>query len=198
MNDLRIRLLLWGLAGVVIVVYGALGYSVYRSRRHPAASSPETAFTAQTAYPLVEGTAKEWRDDAYLLSATAAWSQTTEEGLQEGKTSWAFYFLSPLARQIRVFSVTAEEVAGIRTMDALSVPSGVDLSRWQMDSPQVIKIFLDQGGRDFLARHPGAAVHLRLAAQGDGRLVWMASGLSSQDESSFSLEIDATTGEVIG
>lgn len=196
MNNLRSKLLLWGLAGVVVVVYAALGFYLLQSRR-PATSSPETAFTAQTAYPLAEGAAKAWRDDAYLLSGTAAWSQTAEKALQEGKTSWAFYFLSPLARQIRVFSVTAEEVAGIRTMDALSVPSGVDLSRWQMDSPQVIKIFLDQGGRDFLTRHPGAAVHLRLAAQEDGRLVWMASGLSSQNESSFSLEVDATTGEVI-
>lgn len=197
MNDLRARLLLLGLAAVVVVVYVALGYYVFQSRR-PTVSSPETAFTAQIAYPLAEGEAKEWRDDAYLLSATAAWSQVTEKGLREGKTSWAFYFLSPLARQIRVFSVTAEGVAGTRTMDALSVPSGADLSRWQADSPEVIKIFLDQGGRDFLARHPGAAVHVRLAAQGDGRLVWMASGLSSQDKSTFSLEIDATTGEVIG
>jgi len=196
LNDFRTKLLLcWGLAAVVVVVYGALGYSVFRSRR-PAASSPKTAFTAQTAYSRA-GAAKEWRDDAYLLSATAAWGQAREKGLREGKTSWAFYFLSPLARQIQVFSVTAEGVAGTRTMDALSVPSGVDPSRWQMDSPEVTKVFLDQGGRDFLARHPGAAVHLQLAAQEDGRLVWMASGLSSQDKSTFSLEIDATTGEVI-
>ena len=197
MNDLRARLLLWGLAGVVVVVYGALGFYVFQSRR-PAASSPETAFTAQTAYPLAEGAAKDWRDDAYLLSATAAWSQATEKGLREGKTSWAFYFLSPLARQIRVFSVTAEGVAGTRTMDALSVPSGIDPSRWQVDNPEVIRLFLEQGGQGFMEQHPDASLHLRLAADEDGRLVWMASSLSSGSKENLSVKIDAQTGEVIG
>jgi len=197
LKDLRANLLLWGLAGVVVVVYGALGYYVFQSRR-PVASSPETAFTAQIAYPLAEGAAKEWRDDAYLLSATAAWSQNTEKGLREGKTSWAFYFLSPLARQIRVFSVTPEEVAGTRTMDALSIPSGIDLSRWQVDSPEVIRLFLKGGGQGFLDQHPDASLHLRLAADEEGRLVWMASSLSSGSTESLSVVIDTQTGEVIG
>lgn len=197
MNDFRTNLLLWGLAGVVVVVYGALGFWVFQSR-HPVASSPETAFTAKTAYPLAERAAKGWQEDAYLLSATAAWSQATEKGLREGKTSWAFYFLSPLARQIRVFSVTTEEVAGTRTMDALSIPSGIDPSRWQVDSPEVIRLFLERGGQGFLDQHPDGGLHLRLAADEDGRLVWMASSLSSGSKESLSVKIDAQTGEVIG
>lgn len=197
MNEIRTRLLLWALAGAVIVVYGALGFFALRSRG-PTATVTEVGFTAKTAYPLAEEAAKGWREDAQLLSATAAWGEATEKELASGKTSWGFYFLSPLARQIKAFSVSGESATGTKTFDLTSTPQGIDLSRWQVDSPEAIKIFLDQGGRDFLARYPGAAVHLRLAAQEDGRLVWTASGLSSQDKSTFSLEIDATTGEVSG
>lgn len=197
MNGFRTRLLLWALGGAVIVVYGALGFFALRSRGSTATVT-EAGFAAKAAWLLAEEAATGWREDAQLLSATAAWSEATERELASGKTSWGFYFLSPLARQIQAFSVSGESATGTRTFDLTSAPQGIDLSRWQVDSPEAIKIFLDQGGRDFLAQHPGAAVHLRLAAQEEGRLVWTASGLSSQDRSTFSLEIDATTGEVIG
>jgi hypothetical protein len=103
-----------------------------------------------------------------------------------------------MARQIRVFSVTAEEVAGTRTLDALSLPSEIDLSRWQLDSPEVIRLFLERGGQEFLAQHPDAGLHLRLAAEEDGRLFWLASSLSGGNKDSLSVTIDAQSGEVIG
>lgn len=64
---------------------------------------------------------------------------------------------------------------------------------WQMDSPEVIAISLDQGGKGSGAQ----SRPLAMGSQEKGHLVWMASRLSSLDKSIFSLAIRATTDEVM-
>jgi hypothetical protein len=196
-SERRTRLLLWVLAAAVVLVYGTLALAVLQSRQPPA-SNEEEAFTAKTAYTRAEAVAKGWQEDARLVSARAAWGNATESGFREGKTSWAFYFLSPQARQIRIFSVTAEEAVGTRTMDALSISDGIDLTLWQVDSPQAIQLFLDEGGQAFLDQHPDAGVNLQLILDEQNRQVWMASGFSGSDQASLTVILDAQTGEVVG
>ena len=87
-------------------------------------------------------------------------------------------------------------------MESIAVPPRVqivDMALWQVESPQVLRLFLDHGGRDFLAQYPGATVTLRLGPETDGeRLVWLASGIHSADGSTMTLQVDASTGEVTG
>ncbi len=195
-KDYRTRYLIWGLAALVIVVYLALGLAALASQRS-SVPPPKEALTAKEAYAQAQAAALDWREDARLLSVTAAWSQATEKDLATGETSWGFYFLSPLARQVQIFSVTEEGATGIKTINATHTEGGIDPSQWQVDSPEAIRLFLANGGREFLAQHPGAAVNLRLAQEESGLLFWMASGLSSQDKATFSLALDAASGEVV-
>ncbi|MFB0536888.1 MAG: hypothetical protein ACETWR_18140, partial [Anaerolineae bacterium] len=73
-----------------------------------------------------------------------------------------------------------------------------EVADWRVESPQALSIFLDQGGRDFLAAHADADVHLRLLTHIENEtLLWLAIGLSADDGLAYTVRIDAVTGAVV-
>jgi hypothetical protein len=57
---------------------------------------------------------------------------------------------------------------------------------------------LDHGGRDFLAAHADADVHLHLLTRIENEtLIWLAIGLSSKDGVAHTVPINAVTGAVV-
>jgi hypothetical protein len=180
---------------LVLAVYGVLAIMVLvLPGRGPSAKA---GFTAREAYSMAQQEAQAWQDDAQLVGATASWNSVQADQLLRQNASWGFTFLSPQARQVRIVSVGQESAQGVQTINATPRTLALDPASWQVDSPQALTLFLDNGGREFLAQHPAATVTLRLGReQGAERSAWLAFGLDSSDRSSMTLQVDATTGEV--
>ena len=197
--------ILIGLVVVVLAIYGGLLLVVTRggvqveSVATPQPIHPWNVLTAQEAYPLAEKVARAWQSDAKLSNASSSWgSGATSQTLLEGKTTWGFHFISPSTSQFCIVSVMGEEGRVIDSGDIPRVPVLLALADWHVDSPQALSIFLDHGGRDFLAAHADADVHLHLLTGIENEtLLWMASGLSPNDRVAQTVPINAVTGEVV-
>jgi hypothetical protein len=202
----RIRLLLIILGVLVVVIYGTLALLVVAMSGPVSGettppgeeSAPKLLETAREHYPAAITEAESWQTDAQLVSATASWSNVeSEEDLQEA-VAWGYTFMSPQTRQVRVVSVTPDGAEHVQTSDATAMTRGVDASLWQVDSEQVLNLFLDNGGRDFLARYPATTVTLRVGLDESGeRLVWYAMAIYSPERATLMVTVDATTGELL-
>jgi hypothetical protein len=196
--------ILIGLIVLVLVVYAGLLRVMTRGGIGAGAvASPPTppweVLTAQEAYPLAEEVARAWQPDAKLSIASSSWrSGATPQELLEGKTTWGFHFISPSASQSCIVSVVGGEAQVIESGSIPKAPVLLELSEWQVDSPQALSIFLDHGGRDFLAAHADADVHLHLLTRIENEtLIWLAIGLSSKDGVAHTVPINAVTGAVV-
>jgi hypothetical protein len=202
----RIRLLLIILGALVVAVYGTLAVLVVvmggpdSGETTPPGEevSSNPVETAREYYPAAVTEAQNWQTDAQLVNATASWSNVeSEEDLQES-TAWGYTFLSPQTRSVRVVSVTPDGAEHVQTSDATATTRGVDAILWQVDSEQVLGLFLNSGGRDFLAQHPGITVTLRIGLDESGeRLVWYAMAIYSPERATLVVTVDATTGELL-
>ncbi len=196
---MRIRLILIILGVLVIVVYGTLAVLVVAMGQP---ESGETALppleTAREWYPAAITEAQDWQTDVQLVSATASWSNVESEDDLQQAVAWGYSFLSPQTRQVRVISVTPDGSEQAQTLDATAKTRGVDAGLWQVDSEQVLRLFLDNGGRDFMAQHPGATITLRVGLDESGeRLLWYAMGIYSPERATLVVTVDATTGELL-
>jgi hypothetical protein len=192
---LKLKSLIIVLGVFVALTYGALAIVLVRLSANNASGQPD--FTAKQAYPTAQEAAQAWQGDAQLVSANASWRDLKPEELLEEEVSWGFTFFSPAARSMRTFSVTPEGAQGVESIEATPNTRVADVGLWQVDSPQVLTLFLDHGGRDFLAQHPGATVSLRLGpAEGSESLAWLAFGISSANRSTLTVQVDPSSGEV--
>lgn len=203
---MRFKLLLVILGVMLIAVYGALavlvvGFSGPRSADTaptPESGAAEGPLTAREAYALASSEAQSWREDAQLTSATASWANVASEEQLAQDVAWGFTFFSPQSAETQILSVTREGAERSHEMRSTSTSSVADVASWQVDSPEVVSLFLDNGGREFLSQHPGATITLRLGPEVDSpRLVWLAMGIQSADKATFVLQVDASTGEVL-
>jgi hypothetical protein len=197
-------LILIGLVVVVLAVYGGLLLVVTRGGAKvesvaPRPTPPWKVLTAQEAYPLAEEVARAWQPDVKLSSASSSWgSGATPQELLEGRATWGFHFISPSTSQFSVVSVMGESAHLVDSGSVPKVPVLLALSDWHVDSPQALSIFLENGGRDFLAAHADADVHLHLLTGVENEtLLWVASGLSPNDRVAHTVPINAVTGEVV-
>jgi hypothetical protein len=193
---LKTKLLLIVLGAAVVAIYGTLAILLLGGTGLSA--SRGTDFTAKEAYPIALEAGQAWQGDAQFVSATASWRDLTAEQLLEENATWGFTFFSPQTRQIRIISVTEGGAEGTKGINIPPNVHTVDVASWQVDSPQVLDLFLNNGGRDFLAQYPDATVSLRLGPQDGGeRLVWMAFSIYSPDKRTMTLIVDANSGEII-
>jgi hypothetical protein len=142
--------------------------------------------------------AQNWREDAQLVNATASWVNVASEEQLAEDVAWGFTFLSAQSREAQIVSVTRLGAESARDMPSTATMRTADVTLWDVDSPQVVSLLLEHGGRDFLSQHPGATISLRLGPEEESsRLVWLAIGIQSADKSTMVLEVDASTGEVL-
>jgi hypothetical protein len=198
---LRFRYLLISLGVLVVAVYGTLAVLIMAMSGTDSAAEeppPGPAVTARDTYPAAVSEAQSWQSESQLVSATASWSNVRGgEDLREAP-AWGFTFLSPQTRKIRVVSVTPDGAEHVQTADAGPRTRGVEVSAWQVDSSEVVEIFLNNGGSGFLDQHPGATVSLRVGLEEDSdRLVWYAMGIHSAERATLVIAVDATTGELL-
>jgi hypothetical protein len=199
---------------VVVGVYGALllllvgsdtsipflrpapSSSLAGNQPHP--TPPWELLTAKEAYPQAEKVAREWRSDARLSGATAAWNRPAAAELTTGRTAWGFSFVSPSAEEMAIVTVTGQQVERIQAQPVSKVQELLDAAGWQVDSPQAARTFLEHGGEGFLRDHPDSDIHLRLSTRAkEGTILWLAIGLSADGQSSTFLQMDAISGRVL-
>ena len=198
------RLRLWiviGLAAVVLAIYGALIFLWMGSSQGLAfdAGGSTDLMTALKAYDLAEKVAQDWKGDAVPSSASCAWTNPTEAELLEGKMAWGFNFISPSSAEVQTISVFKGRAGALKTDRVEDIPKTLSVVGWKVDSPQAMSIFLDNGGRDFLiAGHPDTNVHMHLSARADaGRLLWTVSALSATSGTYISVQVDATSSDMV-
>ena len=203
---MKFKLLIVILGAMLIAVYGALAVLIVgfsgsgspESTPTPESGTGEGPLTAREAYALAVSEAQNWREDAQLVNATASWVNVDSEEQLAEEVAWGFTFLSAQSREAKIVSVTRLGAESVRDMPSTAAMRTADVASWDVDSPEVVSLLLEHGGRDFLSQHPGATISLRLGPEEESsRLVWLALGIQSADKSTMVLEVDASTGEVL-
>lgn len=157
--------------------------------------------SAIVAYAAAQNTAVAWQPDAQLFNAQATWPQgSTADELRQGKTSWGFTFYSPAAQQIAIFSVVEDAVSLVSQGEHVQTDPLLQASGWNLDSQDAIDIFLANGGSAFMAEAGVSTLTMALMAsdgEENGRLEWQMTLFSHQSGQVFTLQVDATSGEIL-
>ena len=157
--------------------------------------------TAKVAYAKAQQTAADWQPDAQLLNARATWPQGANvEQLREGDATWGFTFYSPAAGQISTISVVEEDVSVVSQGDHQPDNSILEATGWNIDSNEVIELFLKEGGRQFLDAEGVTTLAMILHADdldADGRMKWELNMINLQNGRGLKMQIDATSGEIL-
>ena len=157
--------------------------------------------TAKVAYAAAQNAAQAWQADAQLLNATATWPQgATAQQLVDGETSWSFTFYSPSAQETALISVVEDEATLISTAAHTQENPVLNVSGWNLDSQEVIRSLLQEGGNDFINQEQVTTLTTALFAEDqeqNGRIEWQASLISLANGRALTLRIDATSGEIL-
>jgi hypothetical protein len=157
--------------------------------------------SAIVAYANAQNRALAWQADAQLMTAQATWPQgATAQQLRQGETSWGFTFYAPSAQQIAVISVVEDEATLISQGEHQQTDSLLSASGWNLDSQDAIETFLAGGGNTFLKEGGVSTLTMALLAsdvEGNGRLEWQLALFSLQTGQTFSMRLDATSGDIL-
>jgi len=191
-------LILVGLNLIILTAVGVLAYNRLSGANDSLivskALGQET--TARSAFPLAAELAAQWREDAQLASVSGRWAA---EMKQQGKDQWTFQFFSPSASSLALFVVADGEARQVReSLSPYNVPT-FSLEEWRVDSDQALQVWWDQGGDYLLERRPDAelAIQLRVPEAGSEIPVWTIVGMVFEQESVFTVQVDAVDGEPI-
>ena len=197
--------ILWGLAVLVVVVFAILSRVISHSVQDDAATAAQPQEThalaanpqsARALYPLADQAARSWREDARLISAMVSWPDVRVEDLVEPQ-GWTFQFYSPDSQHIYVVTVSGSRVVPIRQgLSPYPLPSA-SAEDWQVDSPQALTAWLNEGGSAFLRTHPTVDLSVRLRPVEEGRLEWIVSGVVRDSQTVHVVRVNAESGQVL-
>lgn len=139
--------------------------------------------------------AQEWASDAQLADVSALWNRPDERSLLEEPPAWTFVYYSP--RRAALLFVSADSwSARVGREVAIGQPlPAIDLQRSTLGPGEAAMIFLESGGRSFLADHPGVPVRLFLTAGESGEPVWTFLALDLAGGAPFGVSVNAVSGE---
>lgn len=194
---MKLRYVVIGLFLLILITYGLLAVLVLNLRGNVGAGQP--GFTAREAYASAVREAQAWQQDCQLVSVNASWRGIgPEQLLGDEEVSWGFAFFSPSTRTVAILAVTSGGANRVNTMDAPPNTRTMEVDLWQVDSPQVLTTFLNQGGRELLAQDPAANVSLRLGSgEGNNSMAWSAIGIASNKQDTITVQIDPASGQVL-
>jgi hypothetical protein len=195
MTKKQIRLLLLGLNVVVVAAIGVLIY-LGPGRSSDAQSITFEGTTARAAFSSAADRAAQWRDDAALAVVS---SQQSGRELQAGENVvWTFQFFSPSTQQRALIAVTEGEARLLReTVSPYQIPT-FSKRDWRVDSDQALQTWWENGGSFLVTRRPSAQIvlHLRVPREEpQSSPVWTIVGVDFEQESTFTVEVDAVTGQ---
>ncbi|MFO7684421.1 MAG: hypothetical protein R6X34_30695 [Chloroflexota bacterium] len=162
---------------------------------------PQTAVqTAKRAFVIAQPKAQAWQPDAALVSASATWPQGAQsEFIEQGTADWAFTFHSPATQSNAVVVITNGQPVLIpgESQNAVKL---LQSSSWQLDSPEAAAKFLGEGGKSFIDVEGITILSMTFAANNpgeNGRLEWLISAFATQTGHSYTMRVDAATGEIL-
>lgn len=207
----KVEWILGGVLVILLVIVAGLAVSLWIQ---PGAQNGEAPFVdagvaptpiyagqpAMAAAVAANRQAQTWQSDAVLYKASATWMQGVDAGrLNSGASAWDFTYYSPETQAMASMSV-ADNVSGavIPGPEQVVVTPLDVVGGWKVDSPEAVRILMEQGGSDFLAHEGVTAMVMTLTTEnGNGRLEWLIGLFAPQTENSLSIRLDATSGDVL-
>lgn len=157
--------------------------------------------TALVAYQAAQPIAQSWAEDARLLNATATWSQGAGmDELLRGSSTWGFTFYSPSQGRVATMSVVENQARFLGEGTAPTPLTPLDAAAWQTNSNEVIRILLDQGGREFIQNEGITVLTMSLLADNEtpsAQMEWNASLIATENGRSIDMRLSAQTGEIL-
>jgi hypothetical protein len=187
---------------IFILILGAIFFFQPGERRTEAPVAPTSQFAGQTAveaYLSAQAEAVKWQPDAALVKASATWPQGADRAtLLQGKTTWNFNYYSPASQTTAVVTVidAVATLGSSRPAEAALAP--VNVSAWSIDSHEAIQAMLRSGGDQFLELNGVSTLTVSLATDtAEGRTEWFLSLFAVSNGKSYTVTMDATSGEII-
>lgn len=194
----RLEWLLSGILAVLLIVVLALGLRVWLERSETPAADPGEqaqvidARTALSSYQAALPTAQQWAADAKLLNARAAWPEG--DSFDPEGVAWNFVFYSPGQSATALITVSQNRAQLISNRQIDRNFNIYAATSWQIDSPQLLAIVLENGGREFLEQHGQGKLTLTLDTEDE--FVWRARLINTDVPASLTLHVDPASGEV--
>lgn len=195
----RLEWLLSGILAVLLVVVLALLLLFWLERNETPAVDPAEraqvidARTALSSYQAAQPVAQQWAADATLLNARAAWPEG--DSFDPEAAAWNFVFFSPGQSATALISVSQNRAQLISNRQVDRNFNIYTTTSWQIDSPQLLAIMLENGGREFLEQHGQGKLTLTLDTEGE--FVWRARLINTDIPASLTLHVDPASGEVV-
>lgn len=204
----------WILGGLLVLLLAIVGVLALLLWFQPDVSQPPTVptqaavvaptpvYVGQTALAAslaAQQQATVWQPDAQLYKADATWPQgASVSDLRKGASAWSFTYYSPGRLANAVFTVVDGE-SSLVTESAVQRPLQLQAAtNWKVDSPQAIEKMLREGGEQFINREGITTLIMAMTTDGpDGRSQWFISLFAPQTRHSFTMRLDADSGEVL-
>lgn len=159
----------------------------------------QSSRTAQMAYGVAQAKAHQWQADATLLMVTGTWNQADSQQTPGSSLStWGYLYYSPGARSAVAISVVENQAALVTHGVQAGALSPLDASGWQIDSPAAVEKLLAAGGAAFIGQEQATTLFMTLTTNNEsGRIEWFLSLINNQSGRSFTVRLDASTGEIL-
>lgn len=192
--------ILMGLSVLILGVYGVLGALILHRGSRPtqdvAVSAVGRQVELRTAYEQARTLASSWQSDAQLVGATTSWQLAAGDSLTLSRPAWSFSFYSPAARQVQIVTVNVDGAQANRQIPVRVAPSNVEAD-WDLDSGDLLLIFMAYGGKDFMKRHSRVNIHFQLKGESMGRSIWYLTAIDPVARESFTVSVDALSRQVL-
>ena len=156
--------------------------------------------TALSQYGLVETEARNWAEDAQLVSANANWPGVLNEGQIGAPSEWTYRFFSPAKERLFIVKIQpGGQLQSIEHIDRITLPPpALSTDSWMVDSPAALAIWLDHGGAELVRRNPGLEILIQLRHLNDQpNPVWVVIGTDTRTQSILVVVVDTIEGTVV-
>ena len=190
------------LALLVVVIAGVYALVVVYVRRGRTKPAPPVVRTGSAPVPLPEahdramGFALGWQADATLVGVTGGWDLNGPDAAASEQSEWVFRYYSPSAKALQIVLVAIEGTSALHQVPVHEAPLPVEAD-WQFLGGDMLLTFLAYGGEAFLADHAQASLRVQLSARESGRSIWYVSAIDAASGTSFQVQIDALSREVL-
>lgn len=160
--------------------------------------------TALTAYPIAEAQAKQWNSQAVLYQIPVARLMEKNLGLPSDLLGWFFMFKVPGSPVEYYIKVVQGRVLGVTEAQPIIIGEApytylpIDLVTLPIGNDAAFRLFMEDGGKDYLTLHPRPIFDYRLVhLEGQPNPVWSIFDAANLDQPPL-FNVDAVTGQEVG
>lgn len=160
---------------------------------------PSEGQPALLSFGRAHSKALAWDGEASLITASATWPQVNSaDDVRGGQASWNFVFYSPVNDTAVSTTVVDKQVSVGDPYPTYQTLNPLQISGWQIDSDDAINLFLVNGGEAFLRDQIDVSLTSQLSTiTGNGRMEWLISAFANRNGETFTIRIDASTGDIL-